>query len=140
MTNENLNVGTFKIVTMLSLIANIVWGILFSILLIACILNGQAIIDSTKDTISPDAFFGNIIVLFLILSVVVVLLCWFCISGIRKMKKGERSGFYSYAIANALWALLQINIGSDGTVPYIVSGLISIGFIFYFALKLPKLS
>ncbi|MDA7803210.1 hypothetical protein N8987_01365 [Crocinitomix sp.] len=140
MTSKKINDSAFKTMTTLSLIANTVWGTLFLLLLVACVFNSEAVLNSTKDSISPNELFGNLIVLFLILSAIVVILCWFCIRGISRMKKGELRGFYTYALTNGLWALLQIYIGSDGTIPYLISGVVSIIFIFYFALKLPKFS
>lgn len=128
----------FKTMISLSYIANAIWGVLFLILLVACIGNSQAIIDATKDRIAPTEIFGSLIALFLILSLVVVALCIICIIGLNLMKRKTKKGFFLYAVANACWALLQIYIGSDDSFTFLASGLVSIVFIFYFTVQLPK--
>ncbi|WP_066757943.1 hypothetical protein [Crocinitomix algicola] len=132
--NKNL----FKTFTSLAYIANVIWAVLFSILLIGCILNGEAILNAAPDSINPEGFFGSLIALFLVLSIVVVTLCVLSILGLNKMRANARKGYFLYVISNGVWALLQIYIGSDGTIFYLASGLISIVFIFYFTVQLPK--
>ncbi|MDG1915491.1 MAG: hypothetical protein P8I55_13000 [Crocinitomix sp.] len=60
--------------------------------------------------------------------------------GVVKMKKGNKRGLLYYLIGNGLWVVLLIYAGREGSLVYLSSALISIGFTGFYAMMLPKLS
>ncbi len=134
---EKSGSSMYKTMNILSYIGNGVWGILFLLLFVACIVNGAAV----ASTVSLDSFFGGAIAFFAFLSALVVALCVVSIIGVLKMRKGKRKGFFLYAIANGLWALVLFYAASDnGGFNLIAGGVISFAFVYYYGMRLGKLS
>ena len=128
--------STFKTITILSFIGNGIWALLFLLLFVACIVNGAAVIKS----VSLDNFFGGAIVFFTLLSAVILGVCLTALIGVVKMRKGKRQGFVLYAVANGLWSMLLFYAGTDkGGSLFWIAGIISLLFIGYYALRLPKM-
>jgi hypothetical protein len=128
--------GAFGVMSVLSYIGNGLWALLFMIFLIGCIINGKDMVNGG----SFEALFGGMLGVFALMSALIVILCWLCISGVSKMKKGIRKGFIFYLIGNGLWSVLLIYGGRDGTVYMLGGALVSIIFIGFYAMKLPKMS
>lgn len=57
------------------------------------------------------------------------------IFGAVKMKQGFKSGFIFYAIVTGIWALLML-LGAANGMLNLISGILSIGFIAFFATNL----
>jgi|GEM_PF-2323880 len=127
---------TFQSFTMLSYIGNAVWGILFLILFIGCIINGEAMLKDGEDT--------SRLTFYLIASAVILISCIFCIIGVMGMKRGRKKGFKNYAIGSVIWVLLLFYDSTFGRGTYgmlfpIIAS-VSIVFVIYYALRLPKLT
>ena len=122
--------------TILSYIGNVICALLCMVLLIACVTNGTSMEKSGMF----DGLFAGLLGVFAIMSALVIVMCWLCIIGITKMKKGIRRGFILYLIGNGLWVILLIYSGRDGGLTALLGALVSIGFIAYYAMKIPKLS
>lgn len=136
MNAEKKKSGAFNTLTILSYIGNAILALLFMILLIGCITNGT----NFENSKAFSGLFGGLLGVFAIMSILVIVTCWLCINGVAKMKKGKRRGFMFYLIGNGLWVLLLIYGGSEGSLPFLICALISIGFIVFYAMKLPKMS
>ncbi len=136
MSAQNIKSGAFKTMTVLSYLGNVICALLCMVLLIACITNGTSMENSEMF----DGLFSGLLGVFAVMSALVIGMCWLCIIGVAKMKKGLRRGFILYLIGNGLWVVLLIYSGSDGSLPSLLGALISIGFIAYYAMKIPKLS
>jgi len=123
---------TFQSFTMLSYIGNAVWGILFLILFIACIINGEGMLEAGEDT--------SRVTFYLIVSALILIASILCIIGVMRMKRGKKAGFYAYAIGNLIWiGLLFYDAERYGLVFPVLAG-ISAVFVIYYALRLPKLN
>ncbi|NOQ73334.1 MAG: hypothetical protein GQ574_15115 [Crocinitomix sp.] len=127
--------GAFGVMSVLSYIGNGIWALLFMILLIACITNGT----SMQNSGTFDGLFGGMIGVFAAMSALVIIMCWLCISGVAKMKKGNRRGFMFYLIGNGLWIMLLIYAGREGNVTFLSGAVISIVFVTFYAMNLPKM-
>ncbi len=117
----------FKIVTTLGYIGNIILVIAFSIMLIACVINGKALLES----VSLDQFVGKIVFVYAFFSGIMVLLGIFSIIGLRRMQKGIKRGFLFYVIPNSIW-VLNLFYASEGSVTFIVLAVVSVMFIIYY--------
>jgi len=127
---------TFQSFAMLSYIGNSIWGILFLILFVACIVNGQAVLREGDD--------ASRITFYLIISALIVTASLLCIIGVMRMKKGKKKGFYAYAIGNLVWIALlfydsTFGLGTYGIL-FPIMAAVSAVFLIYFGLRLPKLS
>lgn len=127
---------TFQSFSMLSYIGNGLWGALFLILFLACIINGKAVLQEGEDV--------SRITFYLVVSGLIVTASLFCIIGVLRMKKGKKKGFYMYVIGNLVWITLLFydsifGLGTYGIFFPLMAGVSAI-FIIYFALRLPKLS
>ncbi len=129
MTKKKSHSSLFSTVSGFSYTGNIIWGVLFGLLLIGCIINGASMLEET----SLDNFFGGVVVGFAFMSTVILALCVVCIIGLVKMKKGERRGFLIYAISNGLWSLILI-YSSQGDFLFLGMAAVSIAFIIYYAI------
>ncbi|MFT5824024.1 MAG: hypothetical protein ACI8ZM_005290 [Crocinitomix sp.] len=136
MSAENNKSGALGAMSVLSYIGNGLWALLFMILLIGCITNGTDFENSS----AFDGLFGGMLGLFAVMSLLVIIMCWLCIIGVAKMKKGNRRGFMLYLIGNGLWVMLLIYGGRDGSVALLFGAILSIVFIAFFAMKIPKMS
>ena len=123
----------FSTISVLSYIGNSICALLAMILLIASISNGTNLSKSG----SFDALFGSLMA---VMAVLVIVMCYLCIMGVAKMKKGNKRGLLYYLIGNGLWVVLLIYAGREGSLVYLSSALISIGFTGFYAMMLPKLS
>jgi hypothetical protein len=126
----------FNAVTVFSYIGNAIGALLAMILLIACITNGT----SMENSGSFDALAGGLIGVMAVLSALVIVMCYLCLLGVAKMRTGKTRGFLYYLIGNGLWVVFMIYAGREGSLPYLTSALISIGFTVFYAMKLPKMT
>ena len=129
----------FSTISVLSYIGNSICALLAMILLIASISNGTNLSKSG----SFDALFGSlmgVMAVMAVMAVLVIVMCYLCIMGVAKMKKGNKRGLLYYLIGNGLWVVLLIYAGREGSLVYLSSALISIGFTGFYAMMLPKLS
>ncbi len=126
----------FSTISVLSYIGNSICALLAMILLIASISNGTNLSKSG----SFDALFGSLMGVMAVMAVLVIVMCYLCIMGVAKMKKGNKRGLLYYLIGNGLWVVLLIYAGREGSLVYLSSALISIGFTGFYAMMLPKLS
>ena len=122
----------FQTFAMLSYIGNSIWGILFLLLFIGCIINGEGMLREGDDT--------SRVTFYLIVSALILMASILCIIGVMRMKRGKKAGFYAYAFGNLIWiGLLFYDAGRYGLVFPVLAG-ISAVFVIYYALRLPKLS
>lgn len=122
----------YQSMSLLAYIGNTLWGILFLILLIACVINGNAVLK----TGDPSSY----IYFYMVVSAIVVLACVLCILGLLGMKRKRKKGFYLYSIGNIIWVgLLFYNPTNYGWI-FPVLAVISGVFTIFFALRLPKYS
>ena len=121
----------FTTMTTLSFIGNIIWFILFGILLSGSLMNSASIVES----FSVDGIKGGIMFIFAIISAIVVSSCIVSLIGLVKMRKGKKRGFGYYAIGNGVWVLMMIYMTFGDYGYAIVSAIISILFILFFFFK-----
>lgn len=117
----------FKTLTILSHIANGIWGFLFLISIAAFGSMGEQIIRKVPELrgYGSEAVTITIVVLLIILVLIVLSLV-----GVIMMQRKKKSGFVLYAVANGLWSVLLLM----GLTPIgIITGLAGIGFIVAFS-------
>lgn len=114
----------------LAAIGNLLWFLLFSVILIASIINWNVAVESNAPR--ENIFF------FLILSSVIVLACLLCFYGLLRMRKGKKIGFYFYAIGNLIWigALFYDLTRYSYIYPVLIA--ISLLFVIFFAIMARK--
>ena len=135
MSAKNKKSSAFNTMATLSYVGNGLWALLFIILLIGCVTNGTSIANSG----GMSELVGGVVGVMAAMSLIVIIMCFLCIRGVAKMKKGDRSGFMLYLIGNGLWIALLIYGGRTGSIPFLAGALISTGFTGFYAMKLPKM-
>lgn len=128
--------GVFRTFAILSYIANGLSAVIFLWFFMACLINGVAAIESS----TLDSLFGGGMLVFAAMGGLLFAVSILSILGVAKMQRGKRVGYFIYAISNGLWALILFYAASSGQVWLFLMGLVSLVFIGYFALRLPKLS
>jgi hypothetical protein len=118
-----------KVLSITAIIANGIWLLLFLMLFVGCIVNGQTLVDK----MDISSVFTNLVFVFALASLIVVLDCLVCILAVGMIWRGEKKGLKLYVGANSLWVLL-VFYASGGDFMYITAGLLSVIFMFGIAI------
>ncbi|NOQ74982.1 MAG: hypothetical protein GQ574_23415 [Crocinitomix sp.] len=121
-----------KTLGILSIIGNALWGLLF-------LIGMFWILGNTAGLAGIMPGLGDALILVVVICVVIILLNILGLMGAMKMMKGNKGGFIMYTVVTSLWALLMLLAGVEGGIWYILSGIVSIGFIVAFSMQLKKL-
>lgn len=129
----------FRTIVLLSHIGNF-----FTVLVFVFLLIGSINAEETSTTQSEMFGFQFAFMSYLkYVAMGILFICLLTFIGVVLMKRGKRSGFFLYAIPNAIWACLLFYFSMDivtlGFVMKIFSA-ISVLFIVLFATRIPKLS
>jgi hypothetical protein len=118
-----------KTLSILAYVGNGFWGLMILILMLMVMSNASFFEDLVGVSLPLGALYGAMFV--------IIVLCALSIVGANYMSKGRKSGFWIYAIANGIWALLLLPSGEPSNIGIAA---ISIGFIIGFGAQLKNLN